>query len=116
RRPRRGFDPGRFPAAIGLSSQIVGNVQEGVLRAESVVTHPGRTVVVVETKVTTDTGRLLVLVTPDFSERFAKRILEVAIISSTATSDYTRHAAMIAGGAVGGSILDLNNLGPRLWG
>lgn len=58
-----GFDPGRFPAAIGLSSQIVGNVQEGVLRAESVVPHPGRTLVVVETRVTTSTGRLLALVT-----------------------------------------------------
>ena len=58
-----GFDPARFPAAIGLSSQIVGNVQAGVLRAESVVTHPGRTLVVVETRVTSDSGRLLALVT-----------------------------------------------------
>lgn len=38
-----GFAPERFPVAIGLSSQMVGNVQEGVLRAESVVMHPGRT-------------------------------------------------------------------------
>lgn len=57
------FAPERFPVAIGLSSQIVGNVQEGVLRAESAVTHPGRTLVVVETRVTSDTGRLLALVT-----------------------------------------------------
>jgi acyl-coenzyme A thioesterase PaaI-like protein len=54
-----GFDPARFPFAIGLSSQIVGNVQDGVLRAESVVTHPGRTLVIVETRVTSDAGKLL---------------------------------------------------------
>jgi 1,4-dihydroxy-2-naphthoyl-CoA hydrolase len=58
-----GFDPARFPFAIGLSSQIVGNVQEGVLRAESVVTHPGRTLVIVETRVTSDAGKLLTLIT-----------------------------------------------------
>ena len=58
-----GFDPARFPFAIGLSSQIVGNVQDGVLRAESVVTHPGRTLVIVETRVTTDAGKLLTLIT-----------------------------------------------------
>lgn len=64
-----GFDPERFPAAVGLSSQIVGNVQEGVLRAESVVTHPGRTLVVVETRVISDSGRLLALVTTTHSIR-----------------------------------------------
>ena len=58
-----GFDPARFPFAIGLSSQIVGNVGEGVLRAESVVTHPGRTLVIVETRVTSDAGKLLTLIT-----------------------------------------------------
>lgn len=58
-----GFDPARFPFAIGLSSQIVGNVQDGVLRAESVVTHPGRTLVIVETRVTSDAGKLLTLIT-----------------------------------------------------
>jgi len=58
-----GFDPARFPFAIGLSSQIVGNVGDGVLRAESVVTHPGRTLVIVETRVTSDGGKLLTLIT-----------------------------------------------------
>ena len=58
-----GFDPARFPFAIGLSSQIVGNVQDGVLRAESMVTHPGRTLVIVETRVTSDAGKLLTLIT-----------------------------------------------------
>jgi acyl-coenzyme A thioesterase PaaI-like protein len=58
-----GFDPARFPFAIGLASQIVGNVGDGVLRAESVVTHPGRTLVIVETRVTSDGGKLLTLIT-----------------------------------------------------
>ena len=55
-------DSDRFPVAIGLSSQIVGNVQEGVLRAEAVVVHGGRTLVVVETRVTSGEGRLLAVV------------------------------------------------------
>ena len=58
-----GFDPERFPFAIGLSSQIVGNVQDGVLRAESAVTHRGRMLVIVETRVTSDAGKLLTLIT-----------------------------------------------------
>jgi acyl-coenzyme A thioesterase PaaI-like protein len=33
------------------------------LRAESVVTHPGRTLVIVETRVTSDAGKLLILIT-----------------------------------------------------
>jgi acyl-coenzyme A thioesterase PaaI-like protein len=48
--------------AIGLSSQIVGNVQEGVLRAEATVVHGGRTLVVVETRVSNAEGRLLAIV------------------------------------------------------
>ena len=54
----------RFPVAIDLSVQLVGNVQEGTLRAESVVVHRGRTIVVVQTRVSeAGTGRLLVLMT-----------------------------------------------------
>ena len=52
----------RFPVAIGISSQIVSNTQEGVIRAESVVNHGGRTLVVVETRVTSGEGRLLAIV------------------------------------------------------
>ncbi|MDA1096862.1 MAG: PaaI family thioesterase [Chloroflexi bacterium] len=52
-----------FPLGVGLSAQIVGNVQEGVVTAESVVTHPGRTLMTVETRVTSDTGRLMGIVT-----------------------------------------------------
>ena len=61
---RRGDpSPEHFPVAIGPSSQVVGNVQEGVLRAESTVAHAGRTIMVVETRITSDTGRLLSTVT-----------------------------------------------------
>ena len=55
-------DLDRFPVAIGLSSQIVSNVQEGTIRAESQVVHGGRTLIVVETRVTSGDGRLLAMV------------------------------------------------------
>ena len=55
-------DLDRFPVAIGISSQIVGNVQEGVIRAEAVVVHGGRTLLVVETRVSSSEGRLLAVV------------------------------------------------------
>ena len=52
-----------FPLGVGLSAQIVGNVQGGAVTAESVVTHPGRTLMAVETRVTSDAARLLAIVT-----------------------------------------------------
>ena len=52
----------QIPVAISISSQIVANVQEGTIRAESMVTHPGRTLVTVATQVTADGGKLLALV------------------------------------------------------
>jgi uncharacterized protein (TIGR00369 family) len=58
-----GLDAAGFPVAIGLTAQIVGNVQQGTLRAESAVAHRGRTLVVIASRVTSDTGRLLALVT-----------------------------------------------------
>ena len=56
------FDLARFPVAIGLSSQLIGNVQDGILRAEATLVHGGRTLVVVETRVTSGQGRLLATV------------------------------------------------------
>ena len=52
----------QMPVAVSISSQIVANVQEGTLRAESTVTHPGRTLVAVVTRITADSGKLLALV------------------------------------------------------
>jgi acyl-coenzyme A thioesterase PaaI-like protein len=51
-----------MPVAVSISSQIVGNVQEGTLRSESTVTHPGRTLMAVTTRITADGGKLLALV------------------------------------------------------
>ena len=57
------LDPAGFPVAIGISSQIVSNVQEGVIRAEATVVHGGRTLVSTTTKVRSAEGRLLAMVT-----------------------------------------------------
>ena len=51
-----------MPVAVNISSQIMGNIKEGTLRSESTVVHPGRTLVVVTTQITTDGGKLLALV------------------------------------------------------
>ena len=51
-----------MPVAVSISSQIVANVQEGTLRAESTVSHPGRTLMTVTTRITADCGKLLALV------------------------------------------------------
>ena len=51
-----------MPVAVNISSQIMGNIKEGTLRSESTVVHPGRTLVVVTTRITTDGGKLLALV------------------------------------------------------
>ena len=51
-----------MPVAVNISSQIVGNIKEGTLRSESTVVHPGRTLVVVTTRITTVGGKLLALI------------------------------------------------------
>ena len=51
-----------MPVAVSISSQIVGNVQEGTIRSESAVAHPGRTLVAVTTRITANGGKLLALV------------------------------------------------------
>ena len=56
------LEPEQLPVAVSLSSQIVGNIQEGLLVAESTIPHPGRTLVAAATRVTDGDGRLLALV------------------------------------------------------
>ena len=56
------LEPEQLPVAVSISSQIVGNIQEGVLVAESTIPHPGRTLVAAATRVTDGDGRLLALV------------------------------------------------------
>ena len=51
-----------MPVAVSISTQIVGNVQEGTIRSESTVAHPGRTLMAVTTRITADGDRLLALV------------------------------------------------------
>jgi uncharacterized protein (TIGR00369 family) len=51
-----------MPVAVSISTQIVGNVQEGTIRSESTVAHPGRTLIAVTTRITADGNRLLALV------------------------------------------------------
>lgn len=45
------------------SANLVGNVTSGVVRAEARVVHPGRSIHVVETRVTSEAGKLLLLLT-----------------------------------------------------
>ena len=59
---RGDLEPEQFPVAVSLSSQIVGNIQEGLLVAEAAVPHPGRTLMAAATRITDGDGRLLALV------------------------------------------------------
>ncbi len=54
--------PDRFPLTINLSATFVGNVSSRKIVAESVPLHRGRTIMVMETKVTDEWGKLLALV------------------------------------------------------
>ena len=56
------LDPEQLPVAVSISSQIVANVQEGLLVAVATIPHPGRTLVAASTSVTDGNGRLLALV------------------------------------------------------
>ena len=59
---RGDLEPEQFPVAVSLSSQIVSNIQEGLLVAEAAIPHPGRTLLAASTRVTDGDGRLLALV------------------------------------------------------
>lgn len=55
-------EPGQLPVAISLSSQIVGNIREGLLIARAQIPHPGRTLIAAATRITDGNDRLLALV------------------------------------------------------
>ena len=59
---RGDLDPEQFPVAVSISSQIVGNIQEGLLVAEATIPHPGRTLIAASTRITDGNERLLALV------------------------------------------------------
>lgn len=52
----------QLPVAVSISSQIVANIREGLLVAESTIPHPGRTLVAATTRITDGDGKLLALV------------------------------------------------------
>lgn len=56
------LEPEQLPVAVSISSQIVANIQEGLLVAESTIPHPGRTLMAAATRVSDGNGRLLALV------------------------------------------------------
>ena len=56
------LEPEQIPVAVSVSSQIVANIQEGLLVAESTIPHPGRTLMAAATRVTDGDGCLLALV------------------------------------------------------
>jgi 1,4-dihydroxy-2-naphthoyl-CoA hydrolase len=55
-------DPMAFPLAINISCQLIGNVKEGVVQGQSEVTHLGRNLTTVSTRVTAEDGRILATV------------------------------------------------------
>ena len=59
---RGDLEPEQFPVAVSISSQIVANVQEGLLVAEATIPHPGRTLMAASTRITDGNGRLLTLI------------------------------------------------------
>jgi 1,4-dihydroxy-2-naphthoyl-CoA hydrolase len=48
-----------FPLAVQISSSLIRNVDKGTVFAEARLVHSGRTMMVVESKVTDEAGRLL---------------------------------------------------------
>ena len=59
---RGDLEPERLPVAVSISSQIVANIQDGLLVAEAIIPHPGRTLVAAATRITDGDGRLLALI------------------------------------------------------
>jgi 1,4-dihydroxy-2-naphthoyl-CoA hydrolase len=52
-----------FPLSIQISTNLLRNTDKGLVRSETVLTHKGRILVVAESRVTDEAGRLLAIVT-----------------------------------------------------
>ena len=61
------LSPEQLPVAVSISSQIVANVQEGLLVAVATIPHPGRTLVAASTRVTDGNGGYWPWSTPPIS-------------------------------------------------
>ena len=59
---RGDLEPEQFPVAVSISSQIVANIQDGLLVAEATIPHPGRTLMAAATRITDGDEKLLALV------------------------------------------------------
>jgi len=59
---RGDLEPEQFPVAVSISSQIVANIQDGLLVAEATIPHPGRTLMAAATRITDRDEKLLALV------------------------------------------------------
>jgi 1,4-dihydroxy-2-naphthoyl-CoA hydrolase len=60
---RRGEEDAPFPLSIQISTNLLRNTDRGAVRSETVLTHKGRTLIVAESRITDEAGRLLALVT-----------------------------------------------------
>jgi uncharacterized protein (TIGR00369 family) len=52
-----------FPLSIQISTNLIRNTDRGLIRSATTLTHKGRTIIVAESRVTDDSGRLLAIVT-----------------------------------------------------
>jgi uncharacterized protein (TIGR00369 family) len=57
------WDPAKFPLTIQLSANLIRNTNAGMLIAEAIPLHRGRTSMVMQTTVRDDRGRVLAIVT-----------------------------------------------------
>jgi uncharacterized protein (TIGR00369 family) len=57
------WDPQKFPLTVQLSANLIRNTSQGTLVAEALPIHKGRTMVVVQSTVKDEQGRLLATVT-----------------------------------------------------
>jgi uncharacterized protein (TIGR00369 family) len=62
-----------FPLSIQISSNLLRNTDKGLVRSETILTHKGRTIVVAESRVTDESGRLLAIVTSTHTPAPANR-------------------------------------------
>jgi uncharacterized protein (TIGR00369 family) len=60
---RSGEDEAPFPLSIQISTNLLRNTDRGSVRSETVLTHKGRTLIVAESRITDEAGRLLAIVT-----------------------------------------------------
>lgn len=61
--PPEGISLRRFPLTIQISSNLIANVSSGKVIASARTVHAGRSTIVMETRIASDAGKLLAVVT-----------------------------------------------------